>query len=68
MSGRRHLFSDRYDMAEQAKAWCLSKGIPINAFNIVTALFQLGLVKDQQLEEISEAEHTARRRNIGDPR
>lgn len=40
------IFSKRLKVSEQAEDWCGSKNIPITSFNLLTALDDLGYLRD----------------------
>lgn len=44
------LFSERKKISDLAEQWCRDKGIPVNVFNVVTALDALGLL--QQSDDV----------------
>ena len=56
----RAMFSERSSMANAAERWCDQIGVSPVAFNVVTALFRLGLVQkphptltDEERERVS---------------
>lgn len=46
------LFSKRNKIAQAAHAWCVARNIPTHPLNIVTALVDIGIIKDDAEQSV----------------